>query len=105
MEYRSFEYTNDLNQVELKRGSLIGIAVSWILIQSLKVALILVAAGLAFSIFKYLDPTVASAKALDPYSPAAVYSSSVPPLDYSVNPMLPAQHRAVHTLLHPVRRG
>ncbi len=105
MEYRSFEYTNDLNQVELKRGSLIGIAVSWLIIQSLKVTLILVAAGIAFSIFKYFDPSVASAKVLDPNSPAAVYSSTVPPLDYGLNPIVPVHHVVAHGPFHSARRS
>ncbi len=105
MEYRSFEYTNDLNQVELKRGSLLGIALSWIIIQSLKITLILVAAGIGFSIFKYFDPTVAAAKILDPSSPAAVYSSAVPPLDYGLHPIVAVHHVAPHAPFHPARRS
>jgi len=58
MEYRNFEYTNDLGQVELERGSLIGTALSWVIIQLLKIALLAVIAGLGFCILKYADPAL-----------------------------------------------
>jgi preprotein translocase subunit SecF len=61
MEYRSFDYTNELGQVELERGSWIGVAVSWVILQSLKIALLVVIAGLGFSVFKYFEPSLAFA--------------------------------------------
>jgi hypothetical protein len=71
MEYRSFEYTNEFGQVELARGSWIGVAVSWVILQTLKIALLAVVVGLAFSVFKYCEPSMSFA------APAA-YNTSAP---------------------------
>jgi hypothetical protein len=60
MEYRCFEYTNADGQVELQRGSWVGVAVSWVILKSLKMSLLLVIAGLGFSVIKYFDPALGS---------------------------------------------
>jgi hypothetical protein len=59
MEYRNFEYTNGDGQVQLERGSSLGVAVSWVILKALNIALLLVVAGLGFSVFKYFEPSLA----------------------------------------------
>jgi hypothetical protein len=86
MEYRQFEYTNELGQVELQRGSLVGIALSWVIIQSLKIALLVVIAGLGFSVFKYFAPAPMTAAVTAPFARVAAYSASIIPADYRPHP-------------------
>ncbi len=71
MEYRSFDYTNEFGQVELARGSWMGVAVSWVILQTLKMALLVVIAGLGFCVFKYCEPSLSFA------APAA-YNTAAP---------------------------
>jgi len=83
MEYRDFRYSNEHGQVDLKRGSYIGIAVSWLILKSLHIVLFLIVVGIGFSTWKYFMSNQVEAKLIDPMSPEGVYNSSAPMIDYS----------------------
>jgi hypothetical protein len=63
-------------------ASLIGRAVSWVILKLLGMTLIAVFAGIGFAAFKYFVPDDVVPQPPAPNSPAAVAASPVPPIDY-----------------------
>jgi hypothetical protein len=86
MEYRDFRYTNELGNVQLERGSLLGICVSWLILKVLGISLVLVVAGISFCSWKYLTLDQVHASTLDPMTPEGVAASHIPPIDYGQYP-------------------
>ena len=82
MKSRDARRAEKAERMHVQRVSIIGRGVSWIILQSLGLGLFAVAGGIAYSTWKYLtlDNTP---KPPDPFSPAAVYASPTPPIDYS----------------------
>jgi hypothetical protein len=86
VEYRDFRYSNSFGQVDLERGSLIGIGLSRLIIRSLQIALFVVFIGIVHCTVKYFtrDPNVVKSPA--PGSPEAVIASPQPAIDYRLHP-------------------
>jgi hypothetical protein len=89
--YRSDMKSRDIRKkaperIKVQRVSIVGRAASWLILQSLGIALLVVVAGIGFSTWKYLSQEQFAAKLPDPFSPAAVYASPVAPIDYRQHP-------------------
>jgi cytoskeletal protein RodZ len=89
-------------RVHIQRVSLLQRGVSWIILKSLGLVLMVVFAGIGFSAWKFLADDHSPPAAPDPFSPAAVAASSVAPIDYSRHPP-PAGMTDAPPLPHSVR--
>ncbi len=77
---------SQVEHVETQHVSLIGRAVSWVILKLLGLTLVTIAAGIVFATFKYLVPDDPVPLPPMPYSPAAVAASPAPPIDYHQHP-------------------
>ena len=100
MQYRDFKFTNELGQVELARGSIIGEAVARLTVKLLLVALMAVGAGTAIAGAMYFSRDAAVAR--QPEAPQGAmmnYAGQMPePGVYHSHGLVPHLHHALHPL-------
>jgi hypothetical protein len=89
MEYRDFRYSNDLREVELEQGSLIGVALSRLIIKTLQIVMIVVFFGIAHCGVMYFIRSGDAPKIVTAMSPEAVAASPQPAIDYHQHPLQP----------------
>ena len=86
MKLRDARRAEKADIVQVQRISLIGRGVSWLVLKLLGLSLLTVIAGIGFSAWKYLSQDSAPPRMPDPFTPAAVYASPTPPIDYRQHP-------------------
>jgi hypothetical protein len=86
VEYRDFQYSNEFGGVDLKRGSLMGTALSWAIIKALHIVYTLAFAGLCFATWKYFTADLTPPAIAASLPSQAVPLPTTPVIDYRLNP-------------------
>ena len=86
MKLRDARRAEKADIVHVQRVSLIGRGASWLILKLLGLSLLTVIGGIGFSAWKYVSQDNAPPRMPDPFTPAAVYASPVPPIDYRQHP-------------------
>jgi hypothetical protein len=102
VEYRDFQYSNEYGGLDLQRGSMVGTALSWLVIKALYITLSVICLGLGIATWKYFTADIVPPATAAPFSPQAV-ATPLPTIDYSLHPLrggLTASPAAVLGALH-----
>jgi hypothetical protein len=86
MKLRDGRRAKKAETVDVQRISLLARSASWVILKLLSLSLLTVIAGIGFCGWKYFLQDSAAPRMPDPFTPAAVYASPVPPIDYRQHP-------------------
>lgn len=87
MQYRDFRYSNEFGQVDLQRGSIVGMVLSWVLVKALQFSLLGVVAGIGYSGWKYFVQSTVEAK--------PIAAPVLPVMDYAGRDLRPTVYQPV----------